>query len=57
MKAEGSISSAAFADPGGLSVDRGYGRSDDEVITDLHKRFTGRIIAMYVKTALTQAQR
>ncbi len=48
-KRDGSLSSAAFADPKGLSVDRGNYRSDDEVVKDMKKRFTGRIISLYVK--------
>ncbi len=48
-KRDGSLSSAAFADPKGLSVDRGNYRSDDEVASDMSKRFTGRIIRLYVK--------
>ncbi len=48
-KRDGSVSSAAFADPKGLSVDRGNGRSDAEVISDMNKRFVGRIIRVYVK--------
>lgn len=48
-KRDGSLSSAAFADPKGLSVDRGNYRSDDEVTSDMSKRFTGRIIRLYVK--------
>ena len=51
-KRDGSISSAAFADPKGLSVDRGNYRSDREVIVDLRSRFSGRIISVYVKNCL-----
>ncbi len=46
---DGSLSSAAFADPKGLSVDRGNYRSDEDVVSDMSKRFTGRIIRLYVK--------
>ena len=46
---DGSISSAAFVDPKGLSVDRGDYRTDIEVVSDMSKRFTGRIIRLYVK--------
>lgn len=49
---DGTISSAAFADPRGLSVDRGNFRPDDEVITSMQKRFTGRIISLYVKNCI-----
>ena len=47
---DGTLSSAAFADPKGLSVDRGNYRSDNAVIRDMTKRFTGRSISLYVKT-------
>ena len=49
---DGSVSSAAFADPKGLSVDRGDYRSDADVISDMNKRFTGRIIRSYVKNCM-----
>ena len=48
-KRDGSISSAAFADPSGLSVDRGNYRSDEEVVTEMRKKFAGHIISLYVK--------
>ena len=48
-KKDGSVSSAAFADPNGLSVDRGYYRADEEVVLDMSQRFTGSIIRVYVK--------
>lgn len=51
-KRDGSISSAAFADPNGLSVDRGYFRSDTEVIHDMEARFNGHIISLYVRNCL-----
>ena len=38
---DGRLSSAAFADPNGLSVDRGDYRSDDEVVQEMVKRFSG----------------
>lgn len=38
---DGTLSSAAFADPKGLSVDRGYFRKDSEVVDSMRKRFTG----------------
>ncbi len=47
-KSDGSVSSAAFADPKGLSVDRGYYRGDDEVMIDMSKRFRGRIVRLSV---------
>ncbi len=48
-KKDRTISSAAFADPKGLSVDRGNYRTDSEVISDMKKRFTGNIVSVYVK--------
>lgn len=48
-KTDGSISSAAFADPKGLSVERGDYRGDDEVLSDMRRRFSGHIISLYVK--------
>ncbi|MCR5117796.1 MAG: hypothetical protein K6A97_09850 [Lachnospiraceae bacterium] len=51
-KKDGTLSSAAFADANGLSVDRGYNRPESEVITDMTKRFTGRIVSLYVKNCL-----
>ena len=48
-KSDGSVSSAAFADPKGLSVDRGDYRSDEAVAADIHRRFEGEIIRVYVK--------
>ncbi len=46
---DGSLSSAAFADPKGFSVDRGDFRPDSAVVSEMSKRFTGRIISLYVK--------
>ena len=46
---DGSVSSAAFADPKGLSVDRGDFRTDNEVKADMQKRFSGMIIRLYAK--------
>jgi hypothetical protein len=46
---DGTISSAAFADSKGLSVDRGDHRSDDEVVSSMLSRFSGHIISVYVK--------
>ena len=48
-RADGSVSSAAFADPKGLSVDRGDYRSDADVVSSMLSRFSGRIISIYVK--------
>lgn len=46
---DGTVSSAAFADPKGLSVDRGAFRKDQAVIDTMRERFTGAIIKIYVK--------
>ncbi len=48
-KKDGSLSSAAFADPKGLSVDRGDYRLDEDVAADMKQRFSGRIVYLYVK--------
>ena len=45
-KKDGSVSSAAFHDPDGLSVERGDYRSDESVIADMKKFFTGCIISV-----------
>ncbi len=44
---DGTVSSAAFADAKGLSVDRGNYRDDEQVVYDMRKRFTGCIIKLY----------
>lgn len=46
---DGTVSSAAFADPRGLSVDRAMGRLDCEVVESMHKKFKGRIISLFVR--------
>ena len=46
---DGTVSSAAFADAKGLSVDRGDHRSDEEVVNTMLRRFSGHIISVYVK--------
>ncbi len=46
---DGTISSAAFADAKGLSVDRGDHREDSEVIASMNDRFSGHIVRFYVK--------
>lgn len=48
-KENGTISSAAFADKRGLSVDRGNGRSDETVIADILTRLQGRIISVFAE--------
>ena len=51
-KKDGSISSAAFADPKGLSVERGNYRLDAEVLESMRKKFNGHIISLYVKNCV-----
>ena len=46
---DGTVSSAAFADAHGLSVDRGDHREDMDVVAEMNKRFSGRIIRLYSK--------
>lgn len=41
---DGSLSSAAFADPKGLSVDREGDRSEAEAISSMKERFLGQIV-------------
>lgn len=42
------VSSAAFLDKKGLSVERGNFRSDEEVIKDMKKSFIGRFVSVTV---------
>lgn len=49
-KRDGSLSYTAFMDPRGLSVDRGYYRTDEEVSADMKKRLNGIIVRFYVRT-------
>ena len=51
-KRDGSVSSAAFADARGLSVDRGDYRNDDDVVRDMNSRFRGSIIRVYAKNCM-----
>lgn len=44
---DGKVSSAAFADPKGLSVDRGHFRDEKDVIESMTRRFTGSIITIF----------
>ncbi len=48
-KADGSLSSAAFRDRRGLSVDRGYYRPDHEVVENMLQRLKGDIVSVTVK--------
>ena len=45
-KDDSHVSSAAFLDKKGLSVERGLFRSDDEVVKDMRKFFIGTIISV-----------
>lgn len=45
-KKDGTVSTAAFADKNGLSVERGNYRPDKDVVNDMLQRFTGRIISV-----------
>lgn len=47
-KKDGSISSAAFKDRRGLSVERGYYRDDDIVVQSMKKFFSGIVIKVGV---------
>ena len=51
-KKDGSVSSAAFADPKGLSVERGDHREDVIVLDSMRRRFSGHIISLYVKNCV-----
>ncbi|MBE5899338.1 MAG: hypothetical protein E7279_07015 [Lachnospiraceae bacterium] len=46
---DGTISSAAFADSQGLSVERGDFRSDNVVVNSMLERFTGYIVSLYAR--------
>ena len=48
-KDENHVSSAAFLDKKGLSVERGNFRSETEVVSDMKKIFIGSIISVTVK--------
>lgn len=48
-KKDGNISSAAFADPKGLSVDRGNFREDTAVVSEMRKKLAGHIVFLYVR--------
>lgn len=48
-KKNGKVSSAAFYDRNGLSVERGSDRTDDVVVESMHQSFTGRIIYVTVR--------
>lgn len=48
-KDENHVSSAAFLDKRGLSVERGNFRTDEEVVSNMHKLFVGKIISVTVQ--------
>ncbi len=48
-KKDGTLSTAAFADSKGLSVDRGFGRKDEDAITEMRRKFKGCIVSVNVK--------
>lgn len=48
-KKDGTVSSAAFTDKEGLSVERGNFRDDKSVIEEMHKFFRGCIISFTVE--------
>ena len=48
-KKNGRISASAFADPKGLSVERGYYRAADEVVAKMKKSFSGCIVSVSVQ--------
>lgn len=45
-KEDGSLSSAAFKDPNGLSVERSDFRLDEDVVNSMRQRFSGRIVSV-----------
>jgi hypothetical protein len=47
-KKDGRISPSAFADPKGLSVERGYYRKSEEIVEKMKKIFSGCIISLSV---------
>ena len=46
---DGRVSSAAFADPNGLSVDRRGNRSIEQATSAIQERFTGKVVFVRVK--------
>lgn len=48
-KGDGHVSSAAFLDKKGLSVERGNFRNTTDVVSEMKKSFIGRIISVSVK--------
>ena len=48
-KRDGSLSPAAFADPKGLSVERGDKRSSETIVKKMKKTFSGCIVSVTVE--------
>jgi hypothetical protein len=48
-KKDGRISPAAFADPHGLSVERGFYRESEEIVKKMKKKFSGCIVSLCVR--------
>lgn len=48
-KKDGTLSPAAFADPKGLSVERGDNRLSEKIIDKMKKTFSGCIVSVTVK--------
>ena len=46
---DGRVSSAAFADPKGLSVDREGSRSIEQIVASMKKKYNGRILFIRTK--------
>lgn len=48
-KKDGKISPSAFADPKGLSVERGFYRKSEEIVEKMKKKFSGCIVSLSVR--------
>lgn len=48
-KKDGSLSSSAFADRNGLSVERSYHRKSEEIVEKMKESFSGCIISLSVR--------
>lgn len=48
-KKDGKVSPSAFADPKGLSVERGYYRKSEEIVEKMKKTFAGCIVSLSVR--------
>ena len=47
-KKDGTLSPSAFADPKGLSVERGYYRAAEQIVEKMKKTFSGCIVSVSV---------